>query len=74
MKRIARAKVFSKLDMKSGFWQIGIKEEDIHKTTFVVPHGHYEWNVMPFSLKNTPSEFQNRIDEMYKSISGFCLI
>ncbi|KAL9432645.1 hypothetical protein AB3S75_027633 [Citrus x aurantiifolia] len=60
--------------MKSGFWQIGIKEDDRHKTAFVVPHGHYEWNVMPFGLKNAPSESQNRMDEVYKSISGFCLI
>ena len=42
LKRIAGAKVFSKFDMKSGFWQIGIKEDDRHKTTFVVPHRHYE--------------------------------
>lgn len=60
--------------MKSGFWQIGIKEEDMHKTAFMVPHEHYEWNVMPFGLKNALSELQNMMDEVYKSISGFCLI
>lgn len=74
MKRITGAKVFLKFDMKSGFWQIGIKEDDRHKIAFVVPHGHYEWNVMPFDLKNAPSKFQNRMDEVYKSISRFCLI
>ena len=74
LKRIAGAKVFSKFDMKSGFWQIGIKEEDRLKTSFVVPHGHYEWNVMPFGLKNASLEFQNRMDEVYKSISRFCLV
>ena len=74
LKRMEGAKVFSKFDIKSGFWQIRIKEEDIHKTAFVVPHWHDEWNVMPFGLKNAPSKFQNRMDEVYKSISGFCLI
>ena len=74
LKRMTGANVFSNFDMKSSFWQIGIKEHDRHKTTFVVPHGHYEWNVMPFGLKNASSEFQNRMDEVYRSISGFCLI
>lgn len=60
--------------MKSRFWLIDIQDKNRHKTTFVVPHGHYEWNAMPFGLKNAPSEFQYRIDEMYKPISEFCLI
>lgn len=36
--------------------------------------GIYKWNVMPFELKHAPSEFQNRMDKVYKSISGFFLI
>ena len=40
----------------------------------MVPHGHYEWNVMPFGLNNAPSEYHNRMDEVYKFISEFCLI
>ena len=49
---------FSKLDMKSGFWQIPIKEEDKHKTAFITPDGLYEWNVLPQGLKNSPPTFQ----------------
>ena len=41
-------KIFSNFDMKSGFWQIQIAEQDRYKTAFTVPFGHYEWNVMPF--------------------------
>lgn len=67
-KKITSIKVYSKFDMKLGFWQIGIKDEDKHKKTFVVPHGHYEGNMMPFGLKNAPSEFQHRMDEVYKPI------
>ena len=47
--------------MKSGFWQIQIDEKDRYKTTFTVPFGHYEWNVMLFGLKHALSEFQNII-------------
>ena len=46
---------FSKFDIKSGFWQIQIKEEDKYKVAFIVSFGHYEWNIIPFGLKNTPS-------------------
>ena len=57
--RLYNASIFSKFDMKSGFWQIQLHEKDRYKTTFTVPFGHCEWNVMPFGLKNAPSEFRN---------------
>jgi len=53
--------IFSKFDMKSRFRQIQIHEKDKYKTAFATPFGQYEWNVMPFGLKNAPSEFQNII-------------
>ena len=42
MQRVSNAKVFSKFDMKSGFWQIQISEEDKYKMAFNVPFGQYE--------------------------------
>ena len=54
--RLSEAMVFSKFDMKSGFWQIQISEKARYKTAFTTPFGHYEWNVMPFGLKNAPNE------------------
>ena len=54
--------------MKIGFWQIQIDEKDKYKTTFTVPFGHYKWNVMPFGLKNAPSEFQNIMNDILLSI------
>lgn len=60
--------------MKSGSWQIGIKDEDRHKTTFVVPHVHYKLNVMPFGPKNALLELLHRMDKAYKPIAEFCLV
>ena len=51
IQRIYNVIIFSNFDMKSGFWQIQINPHDRYKTSFIVPFGHYEWNVMPFGLK-----------------------
>ena len=60
--------------MKSGFWQVQIAEEDRYKTTFTVPFGHYEWNVMPFGLKNAPSEFQKIMNEIFNPYTSFTIV
>ena len=51
--------------MKLGFWQIQIHPSDRYKTAFTVPFGQYEWTVMPFGLKNAPSEFQRIMNDIY---------
>jgi hypothetical protein len=65
--------IFSKFDMKSGFWQIQIDPKDRYKTAFTVPFGQYEWNVMPFGLKNAPSEFQRIMNDISMHIQNSVL-
>ncbi|XP_069145995.1 uncharacterized protein [Solanum lycopersicum] len=74
LKRTFKANVYSKFDMKSSFWQIQISEKDKYKTAFNVPFGQYEWNVMPFGLKNAPSEFQNIMNSIFNCISQFSIV
>jgi hypothetical protein len=60
--------------MKSGFWQIQIDPKDRYKTVFTVPFSQYEWDVMPFGLKNAPSEFQRIMNDIFNAHSKFCIV
>lgn len=57
-----KAKIRSKLDLTSGYWQMALKEEDIEKTAFITRSGHYEFTVMPLGLTNAPATFQRAMD------------
>ena len=72
--RLSNALVFSKFNMKSGFWQIQIDDRDRYKTAFTTPFGHYEWNVMPFGLKNAPSKFQNIVNDIFNPFIHFTIV
>jgi RNase H-like domain found in reverse transcriptase/Reverse transcriptase (RNA-dependent DNA polymerase)/Integrase zinc binding domain/Integrase core domain len=71
--RLAGCTVFSKLDMRKGYYQVPVKEEDICKTAIVTPFGTFEFLRMPFGLRNAGQTFQRFMDSILSDLP-YCFI
>lgn len=68
--QITEAKLFSKLDTTSGFWQIGLTEESSKLCTFNSPYGRYRFTRLPFGIRSASEIYQRTISEMVRDLEG----
>ena len=67
---VRNAKVFSKCDVKNGFWHVGLDEASSRLLTFATPFGRFRWTRMPFGIAPAPEIFQRRLEQQLEGLPG----
>ena len=67
---LSKAKIFTVLDAKEGFYQVKLDDNSSHLTTFCTPFGRYRYLRMPFGISSAPEEFQRRMHTTLQGLSG----
>ena len=65
------SRFYAKMELRSGFYQIRVNPEDVHKTAFQTEWRSFQWLVMPFGITNAPSTFQRNMDMIFDDMRHF---
>ena len=72
--RLQGARYYSKIDLRTGFYQILLAEADREKTAFRTRYGHFEWTVLPMGLTNAPATFQHMMNSTFRDLLDRCVL